>query len=94
MTEHVWFKCEQPCEKQHCVYCDGGLSYCVVCRKGEVELEPTCPGAPVVSLEFSLRKLRDNIDMLTHALSVNRNGGYGYHLIRPSMGRVKPWWKK
>lgn len=43
--EHIWFKCEQPCEKQHCVYCDGGLAYCVICKKGEAELEPRCPGA-------------------------------------------------
>jgi hypothetical protein len=46
MTDHRWFKCEQPCEKQHCVYCEGGLAFCVVCKKGEAELEPTCPGRP------------------------------------------------
>jgi hypothetical protein len=43
MTDHRWFKCEQPCEKQHCVYCEGGLAFCVVCKKGEAELEPDLP---------------------------------------------------
>jgi hypothetical protein len=44
--DHVWFKCEQPCETPYCVYCEGGLAYCVVCKQGEAELEPRCPGAP------------------------------------------------
>lgn len=43
------------------------------------------------SLEWKLRKLGENVDMLRHALEVNRNGGYGWHLIRPCMGKVKPW---
>ena len=43
--EHTWYKCDGiKCRDTHCVYCDGGLSYCVVCKKGEAELEPTCPG--------------------------------------------------
>jgi hypothetical protein len=44
--DHVWFKCEQPCETPYCVYCEGGLAYCVVCKQGEAELEPRCPGQP------------------------------------------------
>lgn len=46
MTDHRFFKCEQPCEKINCVYCDGGLAYCVICKKGECELAPECPGEP------------------------------------------------
>jgi hypothetical protein len=42
--EHLWYKCPQPCTKQHCVYCDGGLAYCIICKKGEADLEPECPG--------------------------------------------------
>lgn len=44
--KHQFYKCPQPCEKQHCQYCDGGLAYCIVCKKGEGELAPECPGPP------------------------------------------------
>jgi hypothetical protein len=44
--DHTYFKCVQPCEKINCIYCDGGLAFCVVCKQGEAELEPTCPGPP------------------------------------------------
>lgn len=43
--EHIWHKCKQPCETPHCVYCEGGLAMCVVCRQAEGELEKSCPGA-------------------------------------------------
>lgn len=45
--QHVLYKCKQPCEKPGgCVFCDGGLAFCVICNKGEGELELNCPGAP------------------------------------------------
>jgi hypothetical protein len=45
MTEHVWYKCPQPCKQPgRCKYCDGGLAFCTVCKQAEAELEPTCPG--------------------------------------------------
>lgn len=43
--QHEYFECEQPCEKQHCVYCEGGLAYCVKCKQGEAELEDFCRGS-------------------------------------------------
>lgn len=46
------------------------------------------------SLEWKLRKLGENMDMLSHALSVNRSGGYGWNLYAPSMGKVKRPWQK
>jgi hypothetical protein len=43
--DHIWYKCDGiSCRDGHCVYCEGGLAYCVVCQKGEIELEPRCPG--------------------------------------------------
>lgn len=42
--EHKYYKCEQPCEKPNCQYCDGGLAFCTVCKEGEGGLKPTCPG--------------------------------------------------
>lgn len=41
---HQFYNCPQPCEKQHCAYCEGGLAFCVICRKGECELEEFCNG--------------------------------------------------
>lgn len=44
MREHVYFKCD-PCKSNgHCMFCDGGLLYCTVCKCGEVELAAECPG--------------------------------------------------
>lgn len=60
--EHVWFKCEQPCERPHCPYCDGGLAYCVVCKKGEAELEKTCPGTPDNRLDEVVERVAQIID--------------------------------
>lgn len=42
--KHVLFKCEQPCERQHCPYCDGGLSSCTICNGAEGSLPTDCPG--------------------------------------------------
>lgn len=42
--KHVFYECEPCCDDAYCQYCIGGLSYCTVCKKGEVELEPICPG--------------------------------------------------
>ena len=48
--DHIYHKCPDPCPLQHtgltCQYCDGGLAFCTVCKKGEADLEPTCPGPP------------------------------------------------
>jgi hypothetical protein len=38
--QHVFHKCD----KDDCFICNGGLSLCVVCGQGEVELQPECPG--------------------------------------------------
>lgn len=52
MREHVYFKCD-PCKSNgHCMFCDGGLLYCTVCKCGEVELAAEwCPG-PVFDCEY------------------------------------------
>ena len=45
--KHVYFKCagtEAKCIEGRCVYCDGGLDWCTVCKQAEGELELTCPG--------------------------------------------------
>jgi hypothetical protein len=45
--KHVFYKCDGiKCRDTHCVYCEGGLAYCTVCKKGEAELETECPGPP------------------------------------------------
>ena len=41
---HVWFKCPQPCQRQFCNYCEGGLSRCTICGAVEGELLSHCPG--------------------------------------------------
>jgi len=46
--EHQYHQCpgDKPeCFEGRCVYCSGGLSFCIVCKKGEGELEATCPGS-------------------------------------------------
>lgn len=46
--KHNFYVCDGvSCQdKGHCVYCDGGLAYCTVCKKGEGELDQQCPGPP------------------------------------------------
>ena len=41
--KHVYLKHEH-CELAHCMFCDGGLLYCTVCRQGEAELTDECSG--------------------------------------------------
>lgn len=40
--DHVYHKCNYGC--LGCIYCDGGILFCIVCKKGEVELAPECFG--------------------------------------------------
>lgn len=49
--DHIWFKCEQPCEKPNCNYCDGGLKTCTVCGASESELPIHCPGRKLTNDE-------------------------------------------
>lgn len=48
IRKHDYYKCPDPCphhyEGRSCVYCDGGLAFCNICKKGEAELEDECPG--------------------------------------------------
>lgn len=50
IRQHVWYKCPPgkcPGDEdvpRSCQYCDGGLAFCTVCKKGEGELEDSCPG--------------------------------------------------
>lgn len=41
---HTPFECEQPCDKQHCHFCEGGLLYCTVCHGAEASAPTHCPG--------------------------------------------------
>lgn len=42
MAKHKLHKCGPDCEG--CMFCDGGLALCEVCRGGEAELPTECPG--------------------------------------------------
>jgi len=46
MAKHKFYKCPFDCDDPYCCYCMGGLAYCVVCEKGEGDLEDECPGVP------------------------------------------------
>jgi len=41
--EHNYYHCT--CNRQGCMFCDGGLSYCTVCGGFEGTLPTECPGA-------------------------------------------------
>ena len=41
---HVWYVCQKPCEKPACMFCEGGLGYCTVCKGFEGSLPTQCPG--------------------------------------------------
>ncbi len=50
MAEHKLMtpaECDCP-GTPYCPICDGGLAYCMVCKKAEAELDdwPECPGEP------------------------------------------------
>ena len=47
MSDHTFYKCEQPCHKPHCMFCDGGLGFCTVCQAGEGTLPQNCPGKSI-----------------------------------------------
>lgn len=49
MRAHVWYECPKPCDTPYCVYCEGGLGSCTVCKCAEGTLPSECPGAPVSS---------------------------------------------
>jgi hypothetical protein len=51
VTLHTWYFCKQPCERQHCPYCEGGLASCTVCDCAEGTLPSDCPGSPVSSAD-------------------------------------------
>jgi len=42
--KHTWFKCKQPCTKSYCMFCDGGIGYCTVCKGFEGTLTSECCG--------------------------------------------------
>ena len=47
--KHKFFECN--CNKEHCIYCDGGLAYCVICKCAEGELTSECCGREVTEQE-------------------------------------------
>jgi hypothetical protein len=61
--QHQYYKCS-PCKEAYCMFCDGGLLYCTVCKQAERELEKECPGRPVKRLPAKV--IRD-IDLKNHA---------------------------
>lgn len=42
--KHVWYKCKQPCTRNGCPYCEGGLGLCTVCGGAEGSLTTDCCG--------------------------------------------------
>ena len=40
--DHTWHKCNPDCNG--CMFCDGGLGWCVVCGAFEGQLLTSCPG--------------------------------------------------
>lgn len=46
---HAYFECH--CNRQGCMYCDGGLQSCTVCRGGEGSLTTECCGRRLTPLE-------------------------------------------
>ncbi len=52
--EHTFLKCEQPCMKEACMWCEGGLGYCTTCHGFEGTLPRECPALPVVEDDLQL----------------------------------------
>ncbi len=51
--KHELFK-HDVCDKPgRCCYCDGGLSFCTVCKGAEASLPTNCPGRPMVLFEIN-----------------------------------------
>ncbi len=86
MAEHKYFVCPPDCEKAHCIYCHGGLSFCTTCNGGEASLPSECPGKPM-SEEMENAVCRGRIDF--------QNGKWGdgpgtpYRRFHALWGRAK-----
>lgn len=46
---HVYYKCPDSCDG--CMFCNGGLLSCTVCKGGEGSLPTVCPGRPMTEEE-------------------------------------------
>lgn len=42
--KHLRYRCDPGCDKQGCMFCDGGLFSCVRCKGFEGSLPTDCPG--------------------------------------------------
>lgn len=49
---HYWHRCEKPCTKIGCAYCDGGLASCDVCHGLEGALPTDCPGSKMTGTQI------------------------------------------
>ena len=48
MTKHTWYVCSGGHEYPgNCMFCDGGLGSCTVCKGIEGTLPTECPGIPM-----------------------------------------------
>lgn len=68
MADHNYFECN--CWKTGCMFCDGGLQACNICRGGEGSLTTDCPGRPITEAEELLIYNRAILDF--------RNGEWVY----------------
>ncbi len=48
-TEHTWFECK--CNNARCMFCDGGLGACTVCKGFEGTLTTHCCDRPITKEE-------------------------------------------
>jgi len=51
---HIWFKCKQPCDNPHCMFCEGGLGSCTVCEGFEGTLTRDCCGFKLDETDYDL----------------------------------------
>lgn len=45
--KHIAYRCPPGCEKDHCMFCSGGLFSCTTCNLAEGDLTTDCCGEPV-----------------------------------------------
>lgn len=49
--DHTYYKCPPSCDRMYCPHCQGGLSYCTVCKGAEGSLTQDCCGRPITEEE-------------------------------------------
>ncbi len=76
LAKHVLYRCpgdEDACIEGRCMFCDGGLSMCVICGGAEGSLPTDCPGARMSDAQETA--------IMAGQLDYRRDGGWR-HLLR------------